>query len=134
MREFLLNSASVLSMAMLVTSPALAQTPSIQFQPSQGMMVGPSAPNATANTSNATSGQPDTFRGYSSTFNGAVAVPTPGTVVIRLNGKVPLRPGWTQLCWYDNGAGRDSLVQSGRGRCALARHVRPCANRADGGL
>jgi hypothetical protein len=52
------------------------------------MMVGPSAANSIAQTSNNTNGQPSTFNGYSNTFYGAIPAPQPGTVVIRLNGKV----------------------------------------------
>ena len=67
---------------------APAQTPSMAFQPSQGMMVGPSVSTATDNTSNNANGQPTTFSGYSNTFFGSIPTPQPGTVVIRLNGKV----------------------------------------------
>lgn len=88
MRDILLKSASVFGVAITAAGPTFSQTPSMPFQPSQGMMVGPSTPNATANVTNATSGQPSSFHGYSGAFNGAVPPPTPGTVVIRLNGKV----------------------------------------------
>src|SRR6266853_5019498 len=85
MRKLLLASAAMLGATSGIAS---AQTPSMAFQPSQGMMVGPSAPNSIANTSNNVNGQPSTFDGYSKTFYGAIPAPQPGTVVIRLNGKV----------------------------------------------
>jgi hypothetical protein len=85
MRKLLLASAAMLGATSGIVS---AQTPSMPFQPSQGMMVGPSAANATANTSNNANGQPTTFGGYTNTFFGAIPAPQPGTVVIRLNGKV----------------------------------------------
>ena len=85
MRKLLLASAAMLGATSGIAS---AQPPSMPFQPSQGMMVGPSAANSTANTSNNANGQPSTFGGYSNTFFGAIPAPQPGTVVIRLNGKV----------------------------------------------
>jgi len=85
MRKLLLASAAMLGATSGIAS---AQTPSMAFQPSQGMMVGPSAANATDNTSNNANGQPSSFQGYSNTFFGAIPPPQPGTVVIRLNGKV----------------------------------------------
>jgi hypothetical protein len=85
MRKLLLASAAMLGATSGIAS---AQTPSMAFQPSQGMMVGPSAANSVDNTSNNVNGQPNTFQGYSNTFFGAIPAPQPGTVVIRLNGKV----------------------------------------------
>ena len=95
MRKLLLASAAMLGATSGIAS---AQTPSMPFQPSQGMMVGPSAANSIAQTSNNSNGQPSTFQGYSNTFFGAIPAPQPGTVVIRLNGKVEvdMTANWTQ--------------------------------------
>ena len=79
MRKLLLASAAMLGATSGIAS---AQTPSMAFQPSQGMMVGPSAANSVDNTSNNANGQPNTFQGYSNTFFGAIPAPSPGTVVI----------------------------------------------------
>jgi predicted porin len=90
MRKLLLASAALLGatsgLAMAQMAPApLAPIPN----PAQGQT--PSAPASTssgANNVNNYVGQPDTFQGVSQRFTGAVATPTPGTLVIKLNGKV----------------------------------------------
>jgi len=87
-REFLLTSASLIGFAMPVTHPAFAETPPIPFQPSQGQLAAPSIPTATANAGNAVVARPITFQGYTKSFNAALPAPQPGTVIIRLNGKV----------------------------------------------
>src|ERR1700694_3485599 len=56
MRKLLLASAAMLGATAGIAS---AQTPSMAFQPSQGMMVGPSAANSVDNTSNHANGQPN---------------------------------------------------------------------------
>jgi len=88
MREFLLKSASVFGMAITVMTPAFAQTSGTQFIAAQGMVPAPSFPAATANDANAVNGRPSTFEGASDSFRSHVPAPPPGTVVIRLNGKV----------------------------------------------
>jgi hypothetical protein len=85
MRKLLLASAAMLGATSGIAS---AQTPSMAFQPSQGMMVGPSSPKAIDNSGNNTVAQPRTFQGYTHDFFGAVPAPEPGTVVIRLDGRV----------------------------------------------
>jgi hypothetical protein len=88
MRKLLLASAAVLS---ATSSLALAQTPTpaplnMMMQPSQGQMPLPWAQGPTADNNNNSYGVPSTYNGNAK--YGANAVPTPGTVVIRLNGKV----------------------------------------------
>jgi hypothetical protein len=88
MREFLLRSASIVAMIVPVLHTASAQTPPIPLQPTQGVVAAPSMPNATANAGNAVTGEPNRFQGYTKSFSGTLPAPAPGTVIIRLNGKV----------------------------------------------
>jgi len=88
MRKLLLASAAMLGatsgLAMAQLAPAV-----LAPNPNQGQT--PTAPASTSsigNTVNNTVGQPDTFQGVTPRFFGAVATPTPGTLVIKLNGKV----------------------------------------------
>jgi hypothetical protein len=88
MRQFLLKSTSLPAMAIAAMTTAFAETPAAQFQPTQGQTIAPSVPNATANDVNAVTAQPGQFKGFTNAFRGTLPAPQPGTVVIRLNGKV----------------------------------------------
>jgi hypothetical protein len=88
MRKLLLASAAVLGATSGIAS---AQTPTpaaanMMMQPSQGQMPLPWSQGPTADNNNNSYGMPSTYAGAAA--YGANAVPTPGTVVIRLNGKV----------------------------------------------
>jgi hypothetical protein len=58
MRTLLIKTAIPLiaMCGVALAGASFAQTPAMPFQPSQGMMVGPSAPNAIANSSNNATG------------------------------------------------------------------------------
>jgi len=88
MRKLLLASAAMLG---ATTGLASAQAPTPagaaqMMQPTQGQMALPWVQGPTANNNNNAYGMPGTYAG-SAAF-GKNAVPAPGTVVIRLNGKV----------------------------------------------
>jgi hypothetical protein len=80
MRRLLLASAAMLGLAFGIAS---AQTPWVAFQPSQGMVVAPSAANAIANSSNNTNEQLNPSRGYANTFFGVIPAPRPGGPAVR---------------------------------------------------
>jgi hypothetical protein len=88
MRKLLLASAAMLG---ATSGLALAQAPvaaggMMMMQPTQGQMPLPWAQGPTADNNNNSYGNPGTYAGGAA--YGANARPTPGTVVIRLNGKV----------------------------------------------
>jgi len=88
MRKLLLASTAMLGAA---TGLASAQAPApaaanMMMAPSQGQMALPWAQGPAANNNNNSYGQPSTYAGGAAFAKNAV--PTPGTVVIRLNGKV----------------------------------------------
>jgi hypothetical protein len=88
MRKLLLASAAMLG---ATSGLALAQAPTpaaagMMMQPSQGQMALPWSQGPTADNNNNSYGSPSTYAGGAA--YGANARPTPGTVVIRLNGKV----------------------------------------------
>ncbi len=88
MRKLLLASAAMLGATSGIAS-AQAPTPAaanMMMAPTQGQMALPWAQGPTANNNNNSYGQPSTYVGGAAL--GKNAVPTPGTVVIRLNGKV----------------------------------------------
>jgi hypothetical protein len=87
MRKLLLATAAVLG---ATSGLAFAQAPmEMKGNPNQGQMaMPPFSTSSGANTVNNYVGQPDTFQGITQRFTGAVATPTPGTLVIKLNGKV----------------------------------------------
>ena len=88
MRKLLLASAAMLGATSGIAS-AQVPTPAaanMMMQPSQGQMPLPWSQGPTADNNNNSYGQPSTYTGGAA--YGANAVPTPGTVVIRLNGKV----------------------------------------------
>ena len=93
MRKLLLASAAMLG---ATAGIATAQTPTVagaalMMQPTQGQMALPWAQGPAANNNNNGYGMPSTYAG-SAAF-GKNAVPSPGTVVIRLNGKVEFDAG-----------------------------------------
>jgi hypothetical protein len=88
MRKLLLATAAVLGatsgLAMAQQAPTV-----LKGNPNQGQTaMPPFSTSSGANTVNNYVGQPDTFQGVTQRFTGAVATPTPGTLVIKLNGKV----------------------------------------------
>ncbi len=88
MRKILLASAAMLGATAGIAS---AQTPvpaaaTMMMQPTQGQYALPWAQGPTVNNNNNSAGQPSSFVGGAA--YGKNAVPTPGTVVIRLNGRV----------------------------------------------
>jgi len=88
MRKLLLASAAMLG---ATTGLASAQAPTPagaaqMMQPTQGQMALPWAQGPTANNNNNAYGMPSTYAGGAAV--GKNTSPTPGTVVIRLNGKV----------------------------------------------
>ena len=88
MRKLMMASAAMLG---ATSGLAAAQTPvpagaTMMMQPTQGMMALPWASGPNANNNNNSYGQPNNYTG-GATF-GKNTVPTPGTVVIRLNGRV----------------------------------------------
>src|SRR3984957_13991403 len=88
MRKLLLASAAMLGATSGIAS-AQAPTPAaanMMMAPSQGMMALPWVQGPTADNNNNSYGMPSTYAGGAAF--GKNAVPTPGTVVIRLNGKV----------------------------------------------
>ena len=88
MRKLLLASAAMLGAAPGIAS-AQAPTPAaanMMMQPSQGQFALPYASGPAANNNNNAYGQPSTYLGGAAF--GKNAVPNPGTVVIRLNGRV----------------------------------------------
>jgi len=99
MRKILLATAAMLGATSGLAS-AQVWTPIPGANPAQGQT--PTTPASTSsggNTTNQYTGQPDTFHGYSNTFTGGVAPPTPGTLVIKLNGKVEvdMNAAWTSV-------------------------------------
>jgi hypothetical protein len=87
MRKLMLATAAMLG---ATSGLALAQTASGPvYNPTQGQLLAtPHSTSSTAQTTNNTVGQPDTFQGITSNFFGAVAPPAPGTIVIKINGRV----------------------------------------------
>jgi hypothetical protein len=88
MRKLLLATAAMLG---ATSGLAMAQAPTMEFKghPNQGQTaMPPFSTSSGGNTVNNYVGQPDTFQGLTQRFTGAVATPTPGTLVIKLNGKV----------------------------------------------
>ena len=88
MRKLLLASAAMLGATSGIAS-AQAPVPAaanMMMQPSQGQFALPYASGPAANNNNNAYGQPSTYLGGAAF--GKNAVPTPGTVVIRLNGRV----------------------------------------------
>jgi len=88
MRKLLLTSAAMLG---TVAGVASAQTPvpaasTLMMQPSQGQVALPWNQGPAVNNNNNAYGMPSTYAG--SAAYGKNAVPTPGTVVIRLNGRL----------------------------------------------
>jgi hypothetical protein len=83
MRKLLLASAAMLG---ATGSMALAQQ-ALTANPSQGQFTAPNYPVAGANTINSYVGQPDTYVGNRVGIL-PVATPKPGTVVVKLGGKV----------------------------------------------
>jgi len=88
MRKLMLASAAMLGATSGIAS---AQTPvpagaNMMMQPTQGQMALPWAQGPSSNNNNNGSGQPNTYSGGAAFPKNAV--PTPGTVVIRLNGRV----------------------------------------------
>ena len=88
MRKLLLATTAMLGAA---TGLASAQAPSpaaanMMMQPTQGQLALPYIQGPAANNNNNAYGQPNTYSG--GVAFGKNAVPTPGTVVIRLNGRV----------------------------------------------
>jgi hypothetical protein len=88
MRNLLLASAAMLGAASGIASAQAPQPAgaTMMMAPSQGMTPLPWAQGPTADNNNNSYGQPSTYSGGAAF--GKNAVPTPGTVVIRLNGKV----------------------------------------------
>ena len=88
MRKLLLASAAMLGATAGIAS-AQAPTPggaNFTAAPSQGQLALPWSQGPTANNNNNAYGQPSTYLGGAA--YGKNAVPLPGTVVIRLNGRV----------------------------------------------
>jgi len=88
MRKLMLASAAMLGATSGIAS-AQAPVPAganMMMQPSQGQMALPWAQGPSSNNNNNGSGQPNTYAGGAAFPKNAV--PTPGTVVIRLNGRV----------------------------------------------
>ncbi len=97
MRKLMLASAAMLGATSGIAS---AQTPvpagaNMMMAPSQGQMALPWAQGPAANNNNNATGQPNTYAGGAAFPKNAV--PTPGTVVIRLNGRVEvdLQASWS---------------------------------------
>ena len=87
MRKLLLASAAMLGATGVASAQAPAPaTANMMMAPSQGMMALPWVAGPAANNNNNAYGQPGTYKGGAGV--GRNAVPTPGTVVIRLNGRV----------------------------------------------
>src|SRR5476649_2229231 len=88
MRKLLLASAAMLGATSGIASAQapVPATANMMMAPSQGMMALPWVQGPTANNNNNSYGTPSTYTGGAA--YGKNAVPTPGTVVIRLNGKV----------------------------------------------
>src|SRR4051812_22899958 len=88
MRKLLLASAATLGATAGIASAQVPvpATSSLMMQPSQGQMALPWNQGPTVNNNNNSYGQPSTYTGGAA--YGKNAVPTPGTVVIRLNGRL----------------------------------------------
>ena len=89
MRKLLLASAAMLGATAGIAS-AQAPTPggaNMTVAPSQGQLALPWAQGPAANNNNNAYGQPSTYAGWRG-LSAKNAVPLPGTVVIRLNGRV----------------------------------------------
>ena len=88
MRKTLLATAAMLGATAGIASAQAPQpaTASMMMQPSQGQFALPWAQGPTVNNNNNSTGAPSSYVGASAF--GKNAVPSPGTVVIRLNGRV----------------------------------------------